>query len=95
MGIFAWIVVGAVAGLIATLIMGGRTGLVMTLGLLMTVAIGIAGGLLGGWVATNVFHYGSMDGINIESIIIAIAGALVLIVTWRALTSRRQSRIHL
>jgi uncharacterized membrane protein YeaQ/YmgE (transglycosylase-associated protein family) len=95
MGIVAWIVVGAIAGLIATLIMGGRTGLVVTLGLLMTVAIGIAGGLLGGWVATNVFHYGSMDGVNIQSIIIAIAGALVLIVTWRALTSRRQSRLRL
>jgi uncharacterized membrane protein YeaQ/YmgE (transglycosylase-associated protein family) len=95
MGIFAWIVVGAVAGIVATLILGGRTGLVMTLSLVSTLAVGIAGGLLGGWVATNVFHYGSMDGINIESIIIAVAGALVLIVTWRALTSRRQARLSL
>jgi uncharacterized membrane protein YeaQ/YmgE (transglycosylase-associated protein family) len=95
MGIFAWIVVGAVAGLVATLILGGRTGVVVTLGLLVTIALGIAGGLLGGWIATNVFHYGSMDGINLESIIIAVAGALVLIVTWRALTSRRQSRLRL
>jgi uncharacterized membrane protein YeaQ/YmgE (transglycosylase-associated protein family) len=95
MGIFAWIVVGGVAGVVATLILGGRTGLVMTLSLLVTVLVGIAGGLLGGWVATNVFHYGSMDGINIESIIIAVAGALVLIVTWRALTSRRESRLRL
>jgi uncharacterized membrane protein YeaQ/YmgE (transglycosylase-associated protein family) len=95
MGIFAWVVVGAVAGLVATMILGGRTGFVMTLGLLMTVVLGIAGGLLGGWVATNVFHYGTMDGINIESIIIATAGALVLIVTWHALTTRRTSRLHL
>jgi uncharacterized membrane protein YeaQ/YmgE (transglycosylase-associated protein family) len=95
MGIFAWIVVGGVAGLVATMIMGGRTGFVMTLGLIMTVVLGVAGGLLGGWIATNVFHYGSMDGITIESIIIAIAGALVLIVTWRALTTRRRRGIEL
>jgi uncharacterized membrane protein YeaQ/YmgE (transglycosylase-associated protein family) len=94
-GIFAWIVVGAIAGLIATLIMGGRTGLVVTLGLVMTILLGIAGGLLGGFIATNVFHVGNVDGINAESIIIATAGALVLIVTWHALTTRRRPRIEL
>lgn len=82
MGIFAWIVVGAIAGFIATLITGDREGI------LMTIILGIVGGLVGGYLATNVFHYGKVDGINFESTVIAIAGALVVIVTWNALTRR-------
>ena len=73
MGFLAWIVVGAIAGFLANQVMGSREGL------LMMVVLGIVGGLVGGFLATNVFKMGSVDGINIESIFIATLGAIVVI----------------
>lgn len=74
MGFIAWIVVGAIAGFIANQIMGTREGLVMM------VILGIVGGLVGGWLAANVFKMGSVDGINVESIFIATLGAILVVV---------------
>ena len=48
MGYLAWIVVGAVAGFLATVVMGYHEGLVMM------ILLGIVGGLLGGFIATSV-----------------------------------------
>jgi len=73
MGWGSWIVVGAIAGFLASRIVGSREGLIMM------IVYGIVGGLLGGWVAANVFHIGSMDGIDIGSILIATVGAAVLL----------------
>ena len=73
MGFIAWIVVGAIAGFIANQIMGSREGLIMM------VILGIVGGLVGGWLAANVFKMGSVDGINIESIFIATLGAILVV----------------
>lgn len=73
MGWIAWIVVGAIAGFLASKLVGSREGLITM------VVYGIVGGLLGGWVAANVFHIGSMDRIDVQSILIATAGAAVLL----------------
>jgi len=73
MGFIAWIVVGAIAGFLASQVMGSREGL------LMMIVLGIVGGLLGGFVATNVLKMGSVDGINIESIFIATLGAIAVV----------------
>jgi uncharacterized membrane protein YeaQ/YmgE (transglycosylase-associated protein family) len=73
MGIVAWIVVGAIAGFLANQITGSREGL------LMMVVLGIVGGLVGGFVATNVLKIGAVDGINIESIVIATLGAIAVV----------------
>ena len=73
MGIIAWIVVGAIAGFLATQITGSREGL------LMMVVLGIVGGLVGGFVAANLLKVGSVNGINIESILIATVGAIAVI----------------
>lgn len=78
MGWVAWIVVGAIAGFIASQIMGSRDGL------LMMVVLGIVGALVGGWLAVNVFNMGSVDGINVESIFIATLGAIAVIFVARA-----------
>ena len=73
MGFIAWIVVGAIAGFLANQIMGSREGL------LLMVVLGIVGGLLGGFVATSVLKIGSVNGINVESIVIATLGAIVIV----------------
>ncbi len=73
MGIVSWIVVGAIAGFLANMIMGSKEGLVMM------IVLGVVGGLVGGFVASNVLHKGSVDGINVESIVIATIGAIAVV----------------
>jgi len=73
MGFIAWIVVGAIAGFLANKITGSDRGL------LMMVVLGIVGGVAGGFVATNVLHIGSVNGINVESIVIATLGAVAIV----------------
>ena len=73
MGFLAWIVVGAIAGFLANMVMGSREGL------LMMIVLGIVGGLVGGFIATSVLKIGSVDGINVESIVIATLGAILVV----------------
>jgi len=83
MGFIAWIVVGAIAGFLANKLTGSGSGL------LMMVILGIVGGLVGGFVATSVLGIGSVDGINLESILIATLGAVgVVLVVGLAKGSR-------
>jgi uncharacterized membrane protein YeaQ/YmgE (transglycosylase-associated protein family) len=86
MGFLAWIVVGAIAGFLANQIMGTREGL------LMTVVLGIVGGLIGGFIATSVLKMGSVNGINVESIVIATLGAVLVVFIARAASGSRGRR---
>jgi uncharacterized membrane protein YeaQ/YmgE (transglycosylase-associated protein family) len=79
MGFVAWIVVGAIAGFLANQVMGSKDGLVMM------VVLGIVGGLIGGFVATSILKMGTVDGINLQSIVIATLGAIGVIFVARAL----------
>ncbi len=83
MGFIAWIVVGAIAGFLCNLVMGSRQGL------LMMVVLGIVGGLVGGFVATSVLKIGSVNGINVESILIATVGAIAVVFLARLATGSR------
>jgi len=87
MSILAWIVVGLIAGWLAGRVMrGGGYGLVGD------IIVGIVGGLIGGWLATSVLHIGAeVNGINLESILVAFFGAVVLLVVLRALGGGRRS----
>lgn len=73
MGLISWIVVGAIAGWLASQVMHAREGLLMMIGL------GIVGGLVGGYVALNLLKVGSVTGINVESILIATLGAIAVV----------------
>lgn len=86
MGFIAWIVVGAIAGFLANQVMGSREGL------LMMVVLGIVGGVVGGFIATSVLKVGTVDGINIESIVIATLGAILVIFVARAMGGSRGMR---
>jgi uncharacterized membrane protein YeaQ/YmgE (transglycosylase-associated protein family) len=83
MGFIAWIVVGAIAGFLANQVMGSREGL------LMMVVLGIVGGLVGGFVAASLLKVGSVNGINIESVLIATVGAIAVIFAAMFATGQR------
>jgi len=85
MGIISWIVLGAIAGFLANMIVGGREGLVGT------IILGIVGAVVGGYIAASVFHKGDVTGLNLESIVIAVLGAILVLFVWRALTRNRAS----
>jgi uncharacterized membrane protein YeaQ/YmgE (transglycosylase-associated protein family) len=88
MGIIAWIVLGLLAGLIANLLIPGRR----SQGLILTCIIGIVGALLGGWVASKVFHVHSLNGFfHLSTWITAIVGAAVLLLIFHLFSSRRTS----
>jgi len=72
MGIILWIIFGALAGWIASSIMGSRDGLVMD------IIIGIVGAMLGGWIM-SLLGQGGVNGFNLYSFLVAILGAVVLI----------------
>ena len=83
MGIIAWIVLGAIAGWITNMIMGGREGVIAT------VILGIIGALVGGWLAGSVLGVADVTGVNITSIIVAVIGAVIVVAVYRAVVGRR------
>jgi uncharacterized membrane protein YeaQ/YmgE (transglycosylase-associated protein family) len=88
MGIIAWIILGLGAGLIANMLIPGRR----QQGLILTCLIGIAGALLGGWAATQIFHIHSLDGFfNASTWLTAIVGAAVLLLLYHLLTRGSRS----
>jgi uncharacterized membrane protein YeaQ/YmgE (transglycosylase-associated protein family) len=87
--IFVWVLVGGVAGWLASLVVRG-TGL----GLLGDIVVGILGAILGGFVLSrvlpSVFTFtGGFTGFNLGSLIVAFVGAVVLLLVVRLFTSRR------
>jgi len=82
MGILSWIVLGAIAGWIASLIVS-RAGD----GLFVDIILGIAGGLIGGWVF-NAMGSTGVTGFNFWSLFVAIIGAVILLVLYHALIRR-------
>jgi uncharacterized membrane protein YeaQ/YmgE (transglycosylase-associated protein family) len=85
MGIIAWIVLGPVAGLIANMLIPGRR----QQGLIITCLIGVAGALLGGWLASKIFHVHSLQGFfNLSTWLTAIVGAAILLLAYHLVTSQ-------
>jgi uncharacterized membrane protein YeaQ/YmgE (transglycosylase-associated protein family) len=83
MGIVAWIVLGAIAGWITNMIMGGKEGVIAT------VLLGIVGAVVGGWLAGTVLKVADVTGINIESIVVSVIGAIIVVAVYRAVVGRR------
>lgn len=74
MGIIAWLIVGGLAGWIASIIMGKNA----SMGLFANIIVGIVGALLGGFIL-RFFGINGVTGFNIWSIIVAIGGACLLL----------------
>jgi uncharacterized membrane protein YeaQ/YmgE (transglycosylase-associated protein family) len=82
-GIVAWIVLGAIAGFITNLIMGGGEGVIAT------IILGIVGAVVGGFIAGTVLKVADVTGINVESIVVSVIGAIIVVAVYRLAMGRR------
>ncbi|MEV7611983.1 GlsB/YeaQ/YmgE family stress response membrane protein [Streptomyces sp. NPDC089799] len=88
MSIIGWILMGLIAGIIAKLLMPGKD----PGGCLLTPLIGIAGGLLGGWLGKVIFGVESIDGFfELSTWVAAIVGSLILLLVYRLIAGRKNS----
>ena len=85
MGVLAWIVFGLIAGLIAKASHPGKD----PGGWIITIIIGIVGAVVGGWVGMAL-GWGDVDGFNMRIFLLAVGGAVVLLMIWAAFSRRRR-----
>ena len=78
MGFIAWIILGLVVGIIAKFLMPGKD----PGGFFITIILGIAGAFVGGFIGKNI-GFGSVTGFDLRSLLLAVGGALVLLVVYR------------
>ena len=83
MSFIAWIVMGLIAGFIASKLVN-KSGE----GLLLDIILGIVGAVVGGWLF-NAFGMVGVTGLNVYSLVVAVIGAAVFLIVYHALTSRR------
>lgn len=77
MGILSWILVGLVAGMLAKWIMPGD----QKAGFFVTMALGIVGGLVGGYVMSLITGEG-VTGFNLQTLLVATVGALIVLLVY-------------
>jgi uncharacterized membrane protein YeaQ/YmgE (transglycosylase-associated protein family) len=80
--ILGWIIFGLVVGALAKLLMPGRD----PSGIIMTILLGIAGALLGGWLGRALGLYGPGEA---AGFVMALIGAIILLLLYRLLVARR------
>ncbi len=83
MGIIAWIVLGAIAGWLTNMLMGGGEGVIAT------IILGIVGAVVGGYLAGTVLKVADVTGVNPESIVVAVIGGVIVVAAYRLLVTRR------
>ncbi|HEX7833893.1 MAG TPA: GlsB/YeaQ/YmgE family stress response membrane protein [Pseudolysinimonas sp.] len=86
-GFLGFILLGLIAGAIAKLILPGKQGG----GWIATLLLGVAGALLAGWLGGLLFGYSYEGFFDITSWIVAIVGALIVLVIWGLITRRRKA----
>jgi uncharacterized membrane protein YeaQ/YmgE (transglycosylase-associated protein family) len=83
MSILAWLVVGLIAGFIASKIINKRGE-----GVIMDIVLGVVGAIVGGFIF-NFFGHAAPTGINIYSVFVAVIGAIVVLLAYHAVVGRR------
>ncbi len=83
MGILSWLLVGLIAGFLASVVMKGGG-----YGIIGDIIIGIVGAFIGGFIF-SLFGSGGVTGFNLWSILVAFVGACILIAILRAISGRR------
>ena len=92
MGIIAFLILGLLAGAIAKLLLPGND----PGGVILTMVIGVAGALIGGFLAAAVFGAHPLDEFfDLSTWITAILGAMILLIIWRMVVGddRRRGRV--
>jgi len=85
MGVLAWIVFGLIVGIIAKFLLPGRD----PGGFIVTILVGIAGALFGGFLGRAIGWYGPQDPVGF---VMAVLGAILLLVAYR-LVARRPRQV--
>jgi uncharacterized membrane protein YeaQ/YmgE (transglycosylase-associated protein family) len=85
-GVLAWIVLGLLAGALARLVVPGR----QSIGCIATLAVGVAGALIGGFVAEAAFDEEIDFGFDLKSLAIATVFAIVLLLLLQAAGGSRR-----
>lgn len=80
MGILSWIIMGLIVGVVAKMIMPGKD----PGGFIVTICIGIAGAFVGGFIG-SLLGLGDVSGFNLMSFILAIGGAIILLILYRVI----------
>jgi len=83
MGVIGWIVLGGIAGWIASLIAGNNA----RQGLLGNILVGIVGGMLGGFIL-NLLGVDGVTGFNLWSLLVVLLGSVLTLWVWIALTKK-------
>lgn len=86
-GILVWIVVGAIAGFVASKVLSGKG-----MGLLWDIVVGILGAFVGGWLASLVGLPVSPGTFTIGGLLSAFVGAVLLLIIFRAVAGRGRMR---
>jgi len=85
MGILAWILFGLLAGAVAKFLMPGND----PGGWIVTILLGIGGAVLGGFIGTQ-FSWGGISGFDIRSFLLAVGGALLLLLAYRMFIAKKK-----
>jgi len=88
MGFFAFLLLGLIAGAIAKAILPGR----QAGGWFVTLLLGVVGALLGGWLGSVLFNRPLEEFWSIQTWLLAIAGSIVVLLIYGALTGRKGAR---
>jgi uncharacterized membrane protein YeaQ/YmgE (transglycosylase-associated protein family) len=89
-GIISWIIWGLFVGLFARLLLPGR----QPIGFLWTIALGVAGSLIGGFVATEVLGIADSDEFDFGSFLIAIGTSMLLLWAYLRYFADRATRVR-
>jgi len=85
MSIIGWIVLGLIAGFIASQIVNKRGE-----GLVMDIVLGVVGAVVGGWLFA-LFGAEGVSGLNLYSMLVAVVGAIVVLVLYHMATGQRRA----
>jgi uncharacterized membrane protein YeaQ/YmgE (transglycosylase-associated protein family) len=85
MSLIGWIILGLIAGFVASKLVNKRGE-----GVLMDIVLGIVGALVGGFIFSALGSEG-VTGFNVYSMVVAVIGAIVVLLVYHAITGRKRS----
>jgi uncharacterized membrane protein YeaQ/YmgE (transglycosylase-associated protein family) len=90
MSIIAWIIVGLIGGALAKLLLPGRD----PGGIILTILLGIAGAILGGFIAVAVNISDGVDDFDIGSIVLSIVGSIIILLVYRMIVGTDRDTVR-